>query len=95
MRSISNIVRILISNKNNMYNEYAFQSKIIEDNELHNLLFDAFYSDLCIVGVEGIKQLRKKKESKIQTLERCISHYEKLEKYERCAVVKNILDQIK
>jgi hypothetical protein len=80
-----------------MYNEYVFKGEgnYVNDIFLHNQLFDVFYSDLREVGVDGIKQLRKTKESKIQTLERCISHYEKLEKYERCAVIKNILDQIK
>jgi hypothetical protein len=80
-----------------MYNGYVFngEKNYVGNIELHNRLFDAFYSDLCVVGVEGLQQLRKTKKSKIQTLERCISHYEKLEKYEQCAFIKNILDQIK
>jgi hypothetical protein len=79
-----------------MYDEYVFKGEknYVGDIFLHNQLFDTFYSDLCSVGVEGIKQLRKSKKSKIQTLERCISHYEKIEEYERCSYIQNILKQI-
>jgi hypothetical protein len=77
-----------------MYNEYVFQNEVVEDDKLHSLLFDAFYSDLCAIGVEGFKQIRKTKAKKIEALERCLKFYEENEMYERCSVIKNILDQI-
>lgn len=79
-----------------MYDGYVFKDTKhhVSDVELHNMLFDTFYRDLCDIGVEGYKQVRKTKETKIETLKRVIQHYELLEEYERCAFVKQILDEI-
>ena len=79
-----------------MYDGYVFKNTKhhVGDVELHNMLFDAFYRDLRDIGVEGYKQIRKTKETKIETLKRVIQHYELLEEYERCAFAKQILDEI-
>jgi len=77
-----------------MYNEYVFQNEVVENDKLHSLLFDAFYRDLCAIGVEGFKQIRKTKEKKIETLKRVIQYYESVEEYERCVFVKQVLDEI-
>ena len=47
-----------------MHDGYVFKDTKhhVDDVELHNMLFDAFYRDLRDIGVEGYKQIRKTKE---------------------------------
>ena len=80
----------------NNYNNYVFRPESDQDAEaeLHNQLFNAFYRDLEIIGLEGMKALRKQKQVELDCLNRSIRHYGGLQEYERCQFLKSVLDGI-
>lgn len=77
------------------YNNYAFGNERAESDFLHDELFNAFYRDLLEVGAEGMKQMRKPNEKKVQALTRALDHFQSREEYEKCGFIKSVIDQIK
>jgi|694.fasta_scaffold19139_9 hypothetical protein len=77
-----------------LHDEHLFGDSRIENEFLEWALFDAYYRDLERIGSVGMQRLRKPRKKKIESLTRALYFFQKREDYERCAFIKQVLDDV-